>query len=122
MSPEVKEVEHLFSYGTLQTESVQLATFGRKLEGQPDILVGYSLTMMQVPDPNVVAISGATHHPNLQFTGLASDLIEGTVFTVTRKELEQADVYEAASNYKRVLVQLRSGVKAWVYLHISQLR
>ena len=27
------KTERLFSYGTLQTESVQLATFGRKLAG-----------------------------------------------------------------------------------------
>ena len=31
----------LFSYGTLQQEDVQLATFGRRLTGVSDALVGY---------------------------------------------------------------------------------
>jgi hypothetical protein len=119
MSLEEKETENLFSYGTLQTETVQLATFGRRLEGKPDILVGYSPTMIQIEDQNFVAISGSAHHRNLQFTGISSDLVEGTVFTVTRKELEQADAYEP-TDYKRVLVQLRSGMNAWVYVNISQ--
>jgi len=117
MSLEEKETENLFSYGTLQKEAVQLATFRRRLEGNPDILIGYSLTMIPIQDQNVVAKIGATHHRNIQFTGIASDLVEGTVFTVTRKELEQADAYEVPADYIRVLVQLRSGVNAWVYVH-----
>lgn len=32
--------ERLFSYGTLQLEQVQLTTFGRKLDGQPDDMRG----------------------------------------------------------------------------------
>jgi len=31
----------LFSYGTLQQEAVQMSTFGRLLDGQPDELVGF---------------------------------------------------------------------------------
>ena len=119
MGLEEKETEHLFSYGTLQTEAVQLATFGRGLEGKPDALVGYSLTMIQIQDQDFVATSGSAHHRNLQFTGIASDFVEGTVFKLTRKEVEQADAYEPAE-YKRALVQLRSGMNAWVYLNIRQ--
>jgi gamma-glutamylcyclotransferase (GGCT)/AIG2-like uncharacterized protein YtfP len=119
MSLEEKATEHLFAYGTLQTETVQLSTFGRRLEGQPDSLVGYSLKMIQIEDQNFAATSGTAHHRNLQFTGSASDSVEGTVFKVTMKELEQADAYEPA-DYKRVRVQLRSGLKAWVYLNIRQ--
>ncbi len=115
MSLEEKETERLFAYGTLQTEAVQLATFGRRLEGRPDALAGYRLTMVEIEDQAFVAASGSAQHRNLQFTGLASDFVEGTVFTVTRKELEQADEYEPAG-YKREPVQLRSGVKAWVYV------
>ena len=119
MSLEEQETENLFSYGTLQTEAVQLSTFGRRLEGKPDILAGYSLTMIRIEDQNFVALSGSALHRTLQFTGIASDLVEGTVLTVTKKELEQADAYEPAG-YKRVLVRLRSGVNAWVYLNIRQ--
>src|SRR5574341_1340375 len=110
-----EETERLFAYGTLQTEAVQLATFGRRLADQPDALVGYRLTMVEIEDQAFVAASGSAHHRNLQFIGLASDFVEGTVFKVSRKELEQADEYEPA-DYKRTLVQLRSGVKAWVYV------
>jgi Gamma-glutamyl cyclotransferase, AIG2-like len=119
MTLEEKETENLFSYGTLQAEAVQLATFGRKLEGKPDILVGYSLAMIQIQDQNFVAINGAAPQRNLQFTGIASDLVEGTALSVTRKELEQADAYEPAE-YTRVLVQLKSGMNAWVYLALGQ--
>ena len=119
MSPEAKETENLFAYGTLQTAAVQLATFGRRLEGKPDALVGYSLTMIEVQDQNFVATSGTAHHRNLQFTDHPSDFVEGTIFSVTKEELEQADAYEPA-DYKRVLVQLRSGANAWVYLNVSQ--
>jgi hypothetical protein len=62
MSLEEKETENLFAYGTLQTEAVQLATFGRRLEGKPDALVGYSLAMIEVQDQGFVATSGTAHH------------------------------------------------------------
>ena len=113
------ETENLFSYGTLRTESVQLDTFGRRLEGKPDSLVGYRLTMIQIEDQDFVVLSGRADHRNLQFTGITSDLVEGTVFRVTKKELEQADAYEPAG-YERVPVELRSGTKAWVYMNITQ--
>ena len=119
MNLKEKETESLFSYGTLRTEAVQLATFGRKLEGSPDALIGYRLMMIQIQDRDFVATSGTAHHRNLQFTGNTSDFVEGMVFTMTKKELEQADAYEPVE-YKRVLVPLRSGANAWVYVSIRQ--
>jgi gamma-glutamylcyclotransferase (GGCT)/AIG2-like uncharacterized protein YtfP len=119
MSLEEKATEHLFSYGTLQTAAVQLATFGRRLEGKPDILVGYSLTMIRIQDQNFVAVSGTAHHRIIQFTGIASDLVEGMVFALSKKELAQADAYEPVG-YKRVLARLRSGMNAWVYVNTRQ--
>jgi gamma-glutamyl AIG2-like cyclotransferase len=110
-----KQSEYLFTYGTLQLEEVQLSTFGRKLEGQPDALVGYRLVMIKIPDEDFVAKSGTADHRNLQFTGDASDLVEGIVFAVTMAELEKSDVYEP-EGYQRVQVQCRSGLKAWIYL------
>ena len=114
-----EELEHLFSYGTLQAEAVQLATFGRKLVGESDTLPGYRQTRLEIQDPTVVASVGATYHLNVQFTGLDSDFVVGITFRVTRKELEQADIYEATANYKRVSVQLKSGNRAWVYLGVG---
>jgi hypothetical protein len=115
MEFEVKDSEWLFAYGTLQTEAVQLSLFGRRLDGKADALVGYRLRIVRIDDQEFVNASGTADHRNLEFTGDPNDLVEGTVFTVTRSELEQADAYEPAG-YKRVLVQLRSDLQAWVYL------
>jgi gamma-glutamylcyclotransferase (GGCT)/AIG2-like uncharacterized protein YtfP len=114
-----EELEHLFSYGTLQTEAVQLATFDRTLIGEPDTLLGYRQTRLKIKDPIVVAASGETYYLNAQFTGRDSDSVVGTRFRVTRKELEQADIYEDGADYKRVSVQLKSGTRAWVYVSIA---
>ena len=119
MSLEEEETEHLFSYGTLQEEAVQLATFGRRLEGEPDTLVGYRMRMTRIEDQNFVALSGAEYHRAIRFTGVASDFVEGTVLTMTGRELAQADAYEPAG-YQRVLVRLSSGISAWVYVNISE--
>ena len=42
------DIENLFSYGTLQSEAVQLATFGRRLEGKADRLIGYRVSMIPI--------------------------------------------------------------------------
>lgn len=115
MDHELKKTERLFSYGTLQTEPVQLSTFGRRLDGNPDALIGYRLRMIQIMDQEFVATSGAEYHRNLEFTGNASDVVEGTVFAITEQELKQADAYEP-DGYERERVSLRSGTEAWVYL------
>jgi hypothetical protein len=120
MSPKEK-TEHLFSYGTLRDEAVQLATFGRRLEGVPDALAGYCLRMIVIEDQDFVAASGTAHHRNLEFTGDASDLVEGMVFAVTGRELEQADAYEPAG-YRRLPARLRSGLEAWVYVNVNPIR
>ena len=112
MTPEY--IERLFSYGTLQTQTVQLSLFGRRLEGQPDALVGYCLVTIQVQDQNFVAHSGAMQR-NLLHTGNASDVVEGSVFMLSPEELERADAYEPAE-YRRIRAPLRSGLDAWVYL------
>ena len=50
----------LFSYGTLQQSEVQLATYGRPLDGTPDALVGYRLERVLIEDPHVVQLSGSS--------------------------------------------------------------
>jgi hypothetical protein len=44
----------LFSYGTPQQDNVQLATFGRRLSGVSDALVGYRQSMVAIQDPEVM--------------------------------------------------------------------
>ena len=112
-------MEQLFTYGTLQLEEVQLDTFGRRLEGRTDVLIGYCLVLITIEDEDFVTKSGTAEHRNLQFTGNASDFVEGTVFSVTMEELEKTDAYEP-EGYERVLVQLKSGINAWIYLNRHQ--
>jgi Gamma-glutamyl cyclotransferase, AIG2-like len=107
--------ENLFSYGTLQSTSVQLKTFGRTLEGYPDDLIGYKISLVKIQDETLIASIGMTHHQNISFTGNPSDAISGTVFLVSEEELKQADVYEEPADYTRMQVNLKSGKKAWVY-------
>ena len=107
--------EDLFSYGTLQDESVQLSTFGRALPGQPDVLHGYRIGHVPIRNTLLFA-SKEKYHFNAEFTGLDSDFITGFVFQVTTKELEHADLYEATANYKRIRVKLESGKLAWLYV------
>jgi gamma-glutamylcyclotransferase (GGCT)/AIG2-like uncharacterized protein YtfP len=119
MPGEKTQTENLFTYGTLQTPAVQLSTFGRRLNGKSDALVGYHLKMVRIDDREFVAASGTAIHRNLEFTGNDADVVEGTMFTVTTSELEQADAYEPAG-YQRTLVHLRSGISAWAYFLTRQ--
>jgi hypothetical protein len=115
MAADSPQTEFLFSYGTLQLEAVQLATFGRRLAGNSDVLQGFEVASLKIEDPAVVAISGKAVHTMAQFTGRASDVIPGMVFAVTPEEIQDADKYEVAA-VKRVTVVLQSGVRAWVYV------
>src|SRR5260370_6664637 len=87
----------LFSYGTLQQPNVQLATFGRLLDGRPDALPGFVAAPLAITDPEVVAISGAAIHTIACRTGQPADLVPGIVFSVTPAELEAADAYEGSA-------------------------
>jgi Gamma-glutamyl cyclotransferase, AIG2-like len=101
----------LFSYGTLQQEDVQLATFGRRLTGVSDALVGYRQSMVAIQDPEVVRTSGKTHHPIVAFTGKNEDRVAGALFEISDAELAHADAYEVAA-YVRVKAPLASGLEA----------
>ena len=105
----------LFSYGTLQDKAVQLANFGRELNGQADRMPGYRLDWVEITDPGVLATSGKSHHPIGSPSGQANDSVAGMVFQISEDELAAADRYEVA-DYKRVAVTLASGLTAWVYV------
>ena len=107
--------EILFSYGTLQLESVQVATFGRTLVGEADALTRFAASPLEIDDPEVIAISGKAVHTMGHFTGNEDDVLEGMRLEVTREELIAADGYEVPA-VKRVKLTLRSGVAAWVYV------
>jgi hypothetical protein len=115
MTQGIAESECLFSYGTLQLLPVQLATFGRALQGIAEELPGFRTSLVKIDDPKVVETSGKTHHPIVQFTGDAADTVAGMAFQITREELLSADTYEVAA-YRRIAVTLVSGRRAWVYV------
>ena len=107
----------LFSYGTLQREDVQRATFGRRLEGRPDELPRHVSSSVKIEDPEVAARIGMTHHANVTFDGDEASRVPGMALEVTDAELAGADGYEAAFSYRRRAVTLASGRQAWVYVH-----
>jgi gamma-glutamylcyclotransferase (GGCT)/AIG2-like uncharacterized protein YtfP len=107
-------VEKLFSYGTLQQHNVQISTFGRLLEGESDLLIGYIVAEITITDAAVIAASGKHIHPILQFTGNPQDEVAGTLFALSASELAQADSYEV-KEYVRVRATLKSGMLAWIY-------
>lgn len=105
----------LFSYGTLQQDDVQLATFGRRLEGRADALPGYATSLFEITDTGVIATSGKTHHLMARPTGDPADEVAGVAFRITPAELAAADTYEVSA-YKRIAVRLKSGLEAFVYV------
>src|SRR5579863_9837026 len=73
---------HLFSYGTLQQDGVQMASFGRLLKGAPDALPGWKSEMVEITNPEVLAKSGMRFHP-IVVPGGASDEVAGMVLEIT---------------------------------------
>jgi gamma-glutamylcyclotransferase (GGCT)/AIG2-like uncharacterized protein YtfP len=99
----------LFTYGSLQHEDVQENLFGRTLKGTPEKLIGYVLKRIQIEEE-----FGIVHYPVIVETKKDTDFIDGIVYEVTEKELNQTDLYEGM-HYKRVEVHLHSDQKAWAY-------
>jgi hypothetical protein len=105
----------LFSYGTLQLPAVQQVTYGRLLEGSPDVLPGYRLAELIVSDPRVVELSGKPIHSIARNTGNPADRIAGICFEISEAELAASDAYEVDA-YMRAEVVLESGARAHVYV------
>ena len=83
----------LFSYGTLQQENVQLATFGRTLVGNKDQLIGYQLGEIEITDDNVLATSGKRFHPILLKTNNPTDKVAGVIFDITDEVLIRLEIH-----------------------------
>jgi gamma-glutamylcyclotransferase (GGCT)/AIG2-like uncharacterized protein YtfP len=105
----------LFTYGTLQYPAVQLDTFGRRIESEPDVLERYTVDYVEIPDARVVEVSGDAVHPIVRETGDPLDKVTGVVLRVTEAEIVAADEYEVAL-YRRTSVTLASGREAWIYV------
>ena len=105
----------LFSYGTLQLPQVQIANYGRPLDGSPDTLVGYRLEPLTISDAEVVRISGKAVHTIARHSGQPQDRIDGMVYMITEAELAATDLYEV-DVYGRVTETLASGCEALLYI------
>ena len=105
----------LFSYGTLQQREVQLAIYGRPLDGSPDALPGYRLADVTIRDPEVLRLSGSAVHRIARPSDDPADRIDGLILLLTAEELAATDGYEG-ENYARTEVDLASGRRAFVYV------
>ena len=105
----------LFSYGTLRQPEVQIANYGRLLDGEPDALSGYRLEPVEIVDPDVVRISGMAVHTIAVASGDPGNRIPGMVFALTEAEIAATDAYETDA-YERIETMLESGRSAWVYV------
>lgn len=96
---------HIFAYGTLQDLNIQMRLFGKKLTGEADVLIGYRLSDKKIMGKYKV----------IRETGAQEDRLKGVNYTLDFQELLITDTYEGEA-YKRILVTLASGKKAWVYV------
>ena len=93
----------VFSYGTIQDESVQRSIIGRSLTGARDELAGFDL--VPVGPYNSVRAN-------------AAGSVDGTRYEITDAELAAFDVYEG-DEWIRIEAPLASGRTAWVYLSLT---
>jgi gamma-glutamylcyclotransferase (GGCT)/AIG2-like uncharacterized protein YtfP len=83
--------------------------------------MGYKLGQIENSNQNAVELSGDKLHYIAIHTGAKNNKVAGTVFEITTEELKQADRYESP-DYKRVMVNLHSGLTAWLYVSINETR
>ena len=107
MNKKGKSQELLFTYGSLQWETIQQQLFGRKLSGSPDRLIGFRQKRQKLEG----------RYPIVYATGNPQELLDGIVYEITKNDLEKADAYEG-DGYQRVKTRLESGRSAWVYVGI----
>lgn len=114
-------MQPLFSYGTLQKETVQQDLFKRKLKGAKDILRGYKIEIIEITDEKFLTKDEGRFQKTITFTNNPDDFIEGTILELTEEELSAADHYEPA-NYKRIRMKFESGKEAWIYSSVVNSR
>ncbi|WP_276169032.1 gamma-glutamylcyclotransferase family protein [Zobellia alginiliquefaciens] len=98
-------MHYLFTYGTLQDRSIQLQVFERLLNGFTDGLMGFRISEEKI----------FGRYPVIEPTENKNQQVNGTVYELIDEELAKADQYEGSA-YKKIKVDLISGVSAWVYV------
>ena len=105
----------LFAYGTLALPNVQIATFGRVLDGVEDAVSGFELMDLEITDFDVISKSGKHIHKITVPSGDKTAKVMGKVIAVTSNELRLTDDYEV-EQYSRKEIMLESGKTAWAYM------
>ena len=95
----------LFSYGSLQRDDVQVASFGRVLPGWPDELVGFTLVPAGAHSPHANVVRGSE-----------GSRVPGHAFEISDTDLAAADEYERRDAYTRIRGRLASGKETWVFV------
>jgi hypothetical protein len=108
----------VFSYGSLQEEAVQLETFGRRLTGFPDALVGYETELVPVTRKDDPHYGRKTHHLNLKANGRAQSRVAGTALDVSDAELALTNRFEERSGYARIAARTAGGRDVWLYVAV----
>jgi len=106
---------YIFAYGTLQQPREQRQAFGRVLRAVPDSLPGFALDSVVISDPAIAGAFGIERFANVIASASTDVAVPGLALEVTPSELDRADIYEAAYQYRRIEVVLTSGREAWVY-------
>ena len=104
----------LFSYGTLQQESVQEELFGRKLNGSPEVLHRFKTEIIKLEDEGFDSFTEDDLFLIAVKTGELTDYIKGIVLELSDEELYKADAYEP-KEYTRVQAITESGKEVWLY-------
>ena len=94
---------------------MQRALFGRRIDGAPDALVGFTIGTVTILDPVAIERSGKAVHAIVDPSADPAERVPGVVLSLSEAELAIADAYEDAS-YKRVSTRLASGREAFVYV------
>lgn len=107
--------DYLFSYGTLQKETVHVELFKRILQATEETHKGYKVVTIEVRDKVSLAKGKGRYQQTALATANEADENKGTVFEITKEELAVTDSYEP-DNYTRIKVKLQSGKEAWLYI------
>ncbi|MGY5354159.1 gamma-glutamylcyclotransferase [Wenyingzhuangia sp. IMCC45467] len=96
----------LFSYGTIQDPLTQQSLFKKILKGTADSITGFDKKEIKL---------GKNTYPILISNQKSTEIIKGTCYTLTEREILICDDYEG-KEYKRIEILLNSKTKAWVYI------
>lgn len=111
----------LFAYGSLRERKVQRWLFGRAVPATPDSVQGACCRWVDNLDADLFRLTGQRGCPMLRLDANTSARIDGERLRLSAAALQRADAYEGDA-YRREVVQLRSGHRAWVYVEARRAR